>query len=102
VALNDGTIAHNPQRGSIVEHDYRTAANISGYSPVKSRNRPRRRRYKLSYASPEQPAIICMKFEGDRRPVYDMIDRTAREGDISRQNVIFNALAAFFTEEKKE
>jgi hypothetical protein len=85
-----------------VDHDYKTAANVSGYSPTKSRNRPRRASYKLSYVSPEQPAIICMKFEGYRRPVYDVIDRTAREANVSRQQVIFNAIAAMFSEEKKE
>ena len=75
-----------------------TSAAIS----TKSRNRPRRASYKLSYASPEQPAAIVLKFEDHRRPVYDIIDRAAREGNVSRQQVIFNAIAAMFNQDKKE
>lgn len=81
--------------------NWKTAANISGYSPTKSRNRPRRASYKPSYASPEQPATIVLKFDGNRRSFYDTIDRAARKMNVSRHSIIFTAISTFFEEEKE-
>ena len=49
-------------------------------------------RHKLTYASPDQPALVRLKFDGSNRALYDVLDRAARRRDCSRQYLIFEIL----------
>ena len=48
--------------------------------------------HKLTYASPDQPVLVRLKFDGSNRALYDVLDRAARRRDCSRQYLIFEIL----------